>query len=165
MTWFDITVLAILGVSILLGVMRGFVKEAIALVSWVLAFVAARQFAGAAGTFLPQSVQPAELRMAIGFVVILLAGLLVLWLVGFLLTEAIQAAGLSSANRSIGALFGVVRGLFIAVVVVMVAGLTSIPESPGWRNAWFSAPLQEIALAARAWLPESVKANVKYDRD
>lgn len=165
MTWFDLTVLAVLGISILLGVMRGLVKELMALASWVLAFVAARQFAASAATFLPQSVQPAELRLAIGFVVLLLASLVVLWLVGLLLTEAIQALGLSSANRSAGALFGLLRGLFIVVVAVMVGGLTSLPESPGWRNAWLSPPLVEIALTARAWLPDSVKANVKYDRD
>lgn len=165
MTWFDITALAIVGVSILLGVMRGLVKEVMALMSWVLAFVAARQFAASAATFLPQTVQPAELRLAIGFALLLLASLVVLWIVSLLLTEVIQALGLTSVNRSAGALFGLLRGLLIVVVTVMVGGLTALPESPGWRNAWLSPPLVEIALAARAWLPESVKANVKYDRD
>lgn len=163
MTWFDITVFAVVGVSILLGVMRGLVKEVMALASWLVAFLLAKQFAGAAAEFVPASIAAQPLRVAIGFVVILVASLLVLWVATFLATELLKATGLSAADRMMGAAFGFVRGLFIVVVAVMVAGLTSLPKHPGWRNAWLSPPFEAVALAARSWLPESVKSSVKFD--
>ena len=103
--------------------------------------------------------------LAIGFVVILVAALLVLWVATFLATELLKATGLTTADRMLGAVFGLVRGLFIVVVAVMVAGLTSLPKHPGWRNAWLSPPFEAVAMAAKAWLPESVKANVHFDGD
>ncbi|MBI1395356.1 MAG: CvpA family protein [Betaproteobacteria bacterium] len=165
MTWFDIAVFAVVGISVLLGVMRGFIKEVMSLLSWIVAFVLARRFGPAAGTFLPPAIQPAELRLAIGFVGILVASLLVLWLVTYLVNEVFKATGLTGVNRTLGAAFGLARGLFISVVAVLVAGLTSLPETSGWRNAWLSPVFEQVALAARAWLPEPVKANVRYDQD
>ncbi|MFO1321656.1 MAG: CvpA family protein [Burkholderiales bacterium] len=165
MTGFDIAVFTVVGVSILLGVMRGLVKEVMALVSWVIAFMVAKQFASAAAVFVPASVAAQPLRVAIGFVVILVAALLVLWVATFLATELLKATGLTTADRMLGAVFGLVRGLFIVVVAVMVAGLTSLPKHPGWRNAWLSPPFEAVAMAAKAWLPESVKANVHFDGD
>lgn len=165
MTWFDMTVFAILGVSLLLGVMRGLVREVMALVSWIAAFVLARQFGGSVAVLLPATLQPAELRLAAGFVSVLLASLLVLWLAGFLLSELVKAAGLAGANRALGAVFGLVRGLVIVTIAVLVGGLTSLPRHPGWRNAWLSPPFEAAAGWAKAWLPETVKGNVHFETD
>ena len=165
MTWFDIAVFAILGISVLLGVMRGLVKELIALASWILAFVLARQFAPTMAALMPANLQPAELRLAAGFVCVLFGALLVFWIAGFLMTEVIKAAGLAGANHLLGAAFGLLRGAVIVVIAVMVAGLTSLPKEPGWRNAWLSPPFEALALALRPWMPEVVRGNVRYDSD
>lgn len=165
MTWFDIAVLAIVGISVLLGVMRGLVKEVMSLLAWIGAFAMARQFAASAGTFLPPAVQPAELRLAVGFVIVMVCALLVLWIVTYLVNEVLKSTGLSGVNRMLGAFFGLLRGLLIVVVAVLVAGLTSAPRHPDWRNAWLSPVFEQAALAVRPWLPESVKANVHYEQD
>lgn len=165
MTWFDIAVFAILGVSVLLGVMRGLVKELMALASWILAFALARQFGPSVAAFMPGNLQPAELRLAAGFVCVLFGALLVFWVATFLLTEVIKAAGLGGANHLLGAAFGLLRGAIIVVIAVMVSGLTSLPREPGWQNAWLSPPFEALALALRPWMPEVVRSNVKYGTD
>jgi membrane protein required for colicin V production len=67
-------------------------------------------------------------------------------------------------DRTLGAVFGLARGALVVVVGVLVAGLTAVPASPGWRNAWLSPPFEQLALSARAWLPDTVKSNIRYDR-
>jgi membrane protein required for colicin V production len=63
----------------------------------------------------------------------------------------------------VGAIFGLVRGVLIVLVGVLVAGLTSLPRESGWRNAWFSAPFEALAVSVKAWLPESIKTRIQYE--
>ncbi|MCW5626171.1 MAG: CvpA family protein [Burkholderiales bacterium] len=163
MTWFDITVLAILGLSVLLGVLRGLVKEVMAIAAWVAAFVFARTFASTAAHWLPETLQPEALRYAAGFVALLFGALLLLWLVTYFVSQLLKATGLSVTDRTLGAIFGFVRGVLIVLVVVLIAGLTPVPKEPGWRNAWFSAPFEAAAMAGKAWLPEAIKTRIRYD--
>ncbi len=165
MTWFDIAVLAILGVSMLLGLLRGLVKELVSLAAWIAAFFVARQFAASAAVLLPTAVRPDPVRYAVGFVLVLIAVLLVLWIVGFLMTELLKAGGLSGTNRALGALFGLARGAVIVTMAVILGGLTPLPQSVGWRNAWLSPPFEQIARSAKPWLPDVVRANIRYDED
>lgn len=163
MTWFDIAVLLVLGVSVLLGVMRGFVKEALSVVSWLCAGLLARQFAPAAAAFLPASVNPEPLRLAAGFILVGVFVLLVFWIVGSLLSELVKVTGLSAANRLLGAALGVIRGTLVVVAAVLVAGLTALPRESQWRNAWLSPLFEQLAMATAAWLPETIRANIRYD--
>jgi len=163
MTWFDIAVLVVLGLSMLLGLLRGLVKEVMAIAAWIVAFVLARQFAPTVANWLPVALHPAGLRLAAGFVCVLFGGLLMLWLVTYFATQIIGAQGLTLADRTVGAIFGLVRGVLIVLVGVLIAGLTALPKDPGWRNAWFSAPFEALAVSVKAWLPEAVKTRIRYD--
>lgn len=163
MTWFDIAVLIVLGLSMLLGVMRGLVKEVMAIAAWVVAVVLARQFAPTVANWLPAVLQPAGLRLAAGFACVTFVALMLLWLVTYFAMQIIRAKGLTLADRTVGAIFGLARGLLIVLVGVLVAGLTSLPKEPGWRNAWFSSPFEALAVSVKAWLPESIKTRIQYD--
>lgn len=164
MTWFDIGVLVVLGLSMLVGVMRGLVREVMAIAAWVIAVFLARQYAPVVANWLPAALQPAGLRLVAGFFCVTIGSLLLLWLVTYFAAQIIQQAkGLSLADRTIGAIFGLVRGLLIVLVGVLLAGLTSLPKEPGWRNAWFSSPFEALAVSVKAWLPESIKTRIQYD--
>lgn len=163
MAWFDIAALVILGLSVLLGVMRGIVKEVMAIVSWVVAFVIARQFARTVAAWLPAALEPEPLRYAAGFAAVLAGALLLLWLVTFFAAQLVGAAGLTGADRSLGAVFGFARGVAIVLVGVLLAGLTELPRQPGWRNAWLSAPFESLAGSVRVFLPAAVAQHVRYD--
>jgi membrane protein required for colicin V production len=163
MTWFDLTVLAILGLSVLLGALRGFVKELMAIVAWIVAGVLAKTFAHVVAGLFPSSLEPEPLRWAAGFVVILVMALLALWIVTWLVSQIVKATGLGVADRSLGAIFGFVRGLLIVLLGVLLAGMTPLPRETGWRTARFSAPLEALAVAVRAWLPDALKGRIRYD--
>jgi membrane protein required for colicin V production len=62
----------------------------------------------------------------------------------------------------VGALFGLVRGGLIVFVGVMLAGLTSIPKEPFWREAALSGPVETAVLAAKPALPKDLAQRIRY---
>lgn len=162
MTVFDYAVLVIVVASAMLGLWRGVVSELLALVAWVAAFMAARTWAEAAGGHLAGLVTDATLRYAAGFVVVLLMVLVVFAVGRFVLSLLLRAVGLGLADRLLGAGFGVLRGGLIAFVMVLVAGMTSLPKTVWWREAMLAPPLETAVIAAKPWLPAEVAKRIRY---
>ncbi len=162
MTWFDLTVCAIVGCSVLLGMVRGVIRELIGLGSWVIALMLARAVAPAVAAWLPVAVQPAALRLAISFVAVTVLALVVVGVITMLVSALIKAAGLSLADRALGAVFGMVRGLLIVLVAVVVGGLTPVPRDAAWRGAILAPAFETAALWLIPWLPPLIGSRLKY---
>lgn len=162
MTVFDYVFLGILALSAAIGVWRGLVSEVMALVAWVLALFLAWRYAHmAAPLFSSWIVEPAWRHVA-GFTTLFVAVLLVAALLRFLLRELLRAIGLGPADRLFGAFFGLVRGLAIALVIVLLGGLVGISREPWWSNALFAPPLETAVIAAKPWLPDAVADRVRF---
>src|SRR3990172_875312 len=153
MTGFDYAVLAIVGISVLLSIIHGFVRELLALASWIVAFLAAQNYAADFSPLLPAAVTSGPVRILVAFLSIFLVVLLAMTLAANLLSRLFRAAGLGLADRALGAVFGLLRGFAIVMVVVLLAGLTALPRQPVWREAMLSAPLEALAGAIKIWLP------------
>jgi membrane protein required for colicin V production len=166
MTWFDYAVLAAVGISMLLGLFRGLVRELMALAGWVAAFVLATLFADKVSTLIPSGWVPQTLGKAGSHVAAFVGILIVVWVaaavLGWLLARLVHAAGLGWPDRVLGAVFGVARGLLVVLVAVMLAGLTTLPRQPAWRDAVLSGPLETAVIAARPLLPVALAQRVKY---
>jgi len=161
MTGFDYGVFIVLGLSVLVSLFRGLIREVVSLTGWVAGFVLATLFGGYAARFLPESLGPL-LGALLGYLLVFVCVLAVAGLVGLALSSAARAAGLGLPDRLLGAGFGLVRGLVIVLVLVLLAGLTPLPREPFWRNAAFSGPLETVVLALRAFLPEGLAQRLKY---
>jgi membrane protein required for colicin V production len=74
----------------------------------------------------------------------------------------VRASGLAPADRALGSLFGLVRGLLFVLVIVLLAGLTPLPRQPFWRDAFLSGPFEAAALALRPYLPARLGQHLKY---
>jgi membrane protein required for colicin V production len=98
----------------------------------------------------------------IGFLIIFAVVLLVGWIVSMALSSAVRASGLAPADRALGLLFGVVRGLLVVLVIVLLAGLTPLPRERFWRDAFLSGPFETAALALRPHLPAHLGQHLKY---
>jgi membrane protein required for colicin V production len=98
----------------------------------------------------------------IGFLLVFVGVLAIAWIVGLVMSSAVRAAGLAPADRALGAVFGVMRGLIIVLVVVVLAGLTPLPREPFWRDAVLSGPFETTALALRPHLPEGLASRLRY---
>ena len=161
MTWFDFAVLGVLAVSIALGVWRGLVREMLSLAGWVIAFLAANLFAGPLSESITSVMQP-ELRLLFAWLGIFAVVLLLASLAAMLLTKVIKAVGLASTDRWLGALFGLARGLMIALAFALVAGLTRFPAHPAWKESAFGTPLANTVVQLKAWLPQALAQRLRY---
>ena len=163
MTSFDYAVLTIIGLSIIFSVMRGMVREVLAILGWVAAFYVGRTYTDQILPMMPVDIPTESLRVLAAFLVLFLATLLLTSLLGIALSAIIRKVGLGWLNRLLGAMFGVIRGLLIVCVLVFLAGLTSVPQDARWRNAMFSAPIEALVISILPWIPENIAKHVKYD--
>ena len=163
MTVFDYAVLVILGVSILLSVMRGFLREVMALLAWVVAFWVANLYTASLAPMLPASIPSAELRLLAAFAVLFLATLLVMTLISITVSQFLKAIGVGTWDRALGAVFGFTRGVIIVLVLVLLSGLTSLPKQPIWKNAMLSSPLEALVMSFKPWLPLELAKRLNYN--
>jgi membrane protein required for colicin V production len=163
MTSFDYIALAIVGLSIILSVMRGFLRELLAILGWAAAFIVAKTYSSELMPMMPVDIPTESFRVLASFLVLFLATLLVASLLAIAITTLIKSVGLGWLNRLLGAFFGLARGLLIVCIVVFLAGLTELPSDARWRNAMFSAPLEALVISILPWMPIGIAKHVKYD--
>lgn len=162
MTGFDYAVIAIVLLSALLGLWRGLVYEVLSLAGWVAAYLAARAFAPALAPSMPAALGAEPVRMAAACIVLFVAVLIVGGIVAWLLSKAVKWVGLGWLDAALGFVFGAARGLLAVLALVLLAGLTALPQQSFWRNAQLSGPLERAALAAKEKLPPDVAQQVHY---
>ncbi|UCF76437.1 MAG: CvpA family protein [Betaproteobacteria bacterium] len=162
MTVFDYVVIAIVGLSILLSVIRGLVREVLALLAWVIAFLAANFFAGPLATLLPDEMSNVEVRLLVGFGAAFVVVLLSMSLLAMFASKLVKNAGLGVEDRMLGGVFGLARGMLVVMVLVLLAGLTSLPKQPVWREAMLSKPLESFAGRVKPWLPGGLSQRITY---
>ncbi|MFZ5484972.1 MAG: CvpA family protein [Pseudomonadota bacterium] len=161
MTAIDWIVLAILAGSMILGLLRGFVREAFSLASWVLAFIAARTLSPVVAQMIP-GIDQEGLRQAAAIVVVFIAVLVLARLASAALAGLLKWAGLGGLDRTLGLLFGAVRAALLLVFLALLAGLTALPRSEAWRGAWSHGPLEAGAKAFIPWLPMDLAALIRF---
>ena len=163
MTVFDYAVLGIIGISILLSVMRGFLREIMALLAWVVAFWLASVFTDQLAPLLPAAIPSPELRYLAAFVLIFLGVLLIMTVIAIAVSQLLKAIGVGPLDRAFGALFGFARGILIVLVLVLLSGLTNLPKQPLWKNAMLSSPLEALLMQAKPWLPVELTKRLNYN--
>lgn len=162
MTIFDYLFLAVIVLSAGVGMWRGFVSEIIAIVAWFAALAAAWLYASEVADLLAGVIVEPGWRHVAGFVLIFVGVLVVAALLRFLLRELLRMAGLGSTDRFFGTLLGVLRGVAIALLLVLVGGLLGMASEPWWHDAKFAPVLEDAVIAAKPWLPDAVADRVRF---
>ena len=144
----DWILLAILGLSVLIGLWRGLVFEVLSLLGWVAAYFAAQWLAPAVGSYLPVGAPGSALNLVVAFVLTFVLALVVWGLAARLVRMLVSASPLSVADRMLGAAFGLLRGLVLLLVAATLVAMTPMARSPAWGQsqgaAWLNAMLQEL---------------------
>jgi membrane protein required for colicin V production len=162
MTIFDFVVLIIFVVSISISVVRGIVRESLSLAGWVIAYMVAKAFAKDFVSMLPLSITGDSLRVLISFSALFLSVLLVMSLITILSSALVKTVGLGSVDRLFGAFFGLARGLLAVLLLVLLAGLTTLPQEPFWQKALLSKPLETGVIMTMPWLPQDLSKRINY---
>jgi membrane protein required for colicin V production len=163
MTSFDYAVLLIIGISIVVSMMRGAVRELLAIAGWLAAIYIAKTYSTQLLPLLPADIPTEPLKLLAANVILFFGVLLISSLLCIALSSLIKKIGLNWLNRGIGAVFGFARGLLIVCVLVFLAGLTSLPKDARWTNAMFSSPLEALVKSALPMLPQAIAKHVKYN--
>ena len=151
--WLDLTLWAVLAFSVVLGVLRGLVREVVSLSAWVLAFVWAQVHAETVAAWLPVGLTVPVVRLAAGFVLIFIgvavAGALLAWVLG----RFLQAVGLRPIDRILGAGFGLARGGVLLLGVTLVVVTLGVQTHPVWARSETAVLLTEGLYTLKPLLP------------
>jgi len=156
----DWVLLAVLGLSVLIGLWRGLVFEVLSLLGWVVAYFAAQWFAPVTAQHLPVGTPGSALNHAAGFVVTFVAVLIVWALAARLVRLLITASPLSVIDRVLGAGFGLLRGLVLLLAVATVVSMTPAARSPAWKQSHGAAWLHAMLQGLKPVLPEGIAQHL-----
>ncbi len=156
MEYADYAVLGIIAASVLVGLIRGFIKEAFSLAVWATAFLVAFQYSGALALELESYIELPSARTALAFAGIFVGVLLVGGLLTLLVGMLVQKTGLSGTDRLLGGVFGSIRGLFLVIALMLVAGLTPVPQDPWWQSSRSIQSLLPLAEWSAQFLPDYI---------
>ena len=145
---------AVLLASMLIGAWRGLVFEVLSLMGWVASFFVAQWFAEDMAALLPMGQSAEALRYAAGFVVVFVGAVFACGLLTWLAKKLVDAIGLRPADRALGALFGVVRGMVLLLAAAVVAGLTPMGDAGWWQESQGAPILAEVLRGLKPALPE-----------
>lgn len=161
MNWVDIAIIIILLVSTIIGVFRGFIREVLALASWALALFLAYKFCQLAAVYLEPYISQPPLRVAAAFVGIFIIALIVASIVSYILYRLLSIAGISGIDRSLGALFGVARGVVLIAALILAAVYMDFAAQPWWQGAklvTYFTPVTDMMLSL---MPAEVADNFR----
>ncbi len=162
MTIFDYLVLFVLIASVVISTLRGLVKEMLSLVGWVVAFVVANAYGAELAPLLPEVLPGATARLMLAFIALFLGVRILMGLLSMAIGAVIAATGLSLADRGLGGLFGLARGIVIVLAAVILCGMTAIPQQDFWRNALFSPIAETGARTVKPFLPAALSQHINY---
>lgn len=157
----DIAILVIVGGSAILALFRGFLREVLALFTWLLAI-----WAGFAGnrfvaSLLARFIESPGIRWAASFLVLFAAVLALSALLTWLLSTLIRKSGLTSSDRALGLVFGVARGLLVVCVVVGLARLTPLVDERLWQESVLIPYVVQVSDWMLAWIPEDLGSRLE----
>ncbi len=153
----DVAILAVLVLSSLLGLWRGFVMEAFSLLRWLAAFWVASAFGHRVADFYgPWLAQPTT-RIIAGYVTCFLGVLIVGALLALLVRRLARGLRLRGGDHVLGMLFGLARGLVLVMFVVLMLGFTAVPRVAVW---WHQSRLLPPFEAGAAWVAQALPPDV-----
>lgn len=165
MNWADWAIVIVLTLSSVISLARGFIKEALSLVIWVVALVVANVFSSRLEVFLVNTISTPSLRAMAAFLLVFIGVLLIGALLNFLIGLIVKATGLSGTDRLLGMVFGAVRGLLVVMIfLIYVPNYVAIKNDPWFQESklipYFSpylASVQNGINGITAWVVSLLK--------
>lgn len=156
MNWLDYAILAVIALSALISLIRGFVREVVSLVVWVAAFWIGIRYSGEVSVYFTDTIASPTLRLGLAFVLLFVATLIVGALVNYAAGQFVGRTGLTGTDRYIGVIFGIARGVVVVGVLVLAAGLTALPREPWWQGSVLTRQFQPwvCEIGVREWLDD-----------
>ena len=163
MVWVDCVIPGIIVLSALFSLMRGFVREALSLIGWVAAFWLALRYANPLAELFLSSITIPSLRIITAFTILFVLTLMLAALVNHLAGHLVKRTGLTGTDRAVGIVFGIARGGVVVSILVLLAGLTSLPQDPWWGESMMIGHFESFALWMQSTIAPEINGTFFYD--
>jgi len=156
--WIDFAILAVIGLSSLISLIRGFVKEALSLVTWFAAFFVASNFFGDLAVYFT-SINDTMLRNGAAIITLFVATLILGSIVNYVIGTLVDKTGLSGTDRMLGVCFGAIRGvLIVSAIIFFLDTFTSAAKAVWWQQ---SVLIPEFGIVVN-WFFEFMKNSSSF---
>ena len=156
MTAVDYILVAVVVISVLFGAIRGFLRESVALLAWLVGLWVAWRYSPLLQPHLGGALAGTALQIWIARGVLLLAVIIVGWMIAGLLSYLVQLSGLTlGIDRMLGSVFGLVRGAVIAGFAVMLGQAAELQNESWWRGSLLMPAAEEMAGVLRSYVETS----------
>jgi len=162
MIWIDYAIIGLIAISSIIGLFRGFIREAFSLLIWIVAIWVGLTFSREFSTFLDGIISYPSARIATAFAALFFVTLILGAMISYLLGELVRKTGLTGSDRFAGMIFGIARGLVVVAIIIMLAGLTPLPEDSWWKESILIPPFQSLAVWLHDHIPSGLAGYVKY---
>ncbi|WP_196138074.1 CvpA family protein [Aliikangiella sp. G2MR2-5] len=136
MQWIDWAILIVIGLSAGISLLRGFVREALSLAGWILAFFVAKGFYQDFAVLLESHIETPSLRLAVSWAALFFITLTAAGLVNYIIGQLVEKAGLSGMDRIMGMAFGALRGiLVVSFAIIALRAFTPVAQDPWWKRS------------------------------
>lgn len=162
MTLIDFGIISIIAVLVLLGLIWGFVKIAIALSTWLSASFISFNFAPNLAAALLGDIESPPMRLAAAMGILFVLTIMVGAVVSFLVRQFVSKTGLSGLDRMLGLIIGASLGLVVVIALVFAAGLTNAPSYDWWQSSLLIERFETLAMWLQGYLPNDVAKYFSY---
>lgn len=163
MNWVDYLIITIIIISAGIGIVRGFVKEVLSLVSWAIALWVAFTFHAQAAELLTQYIDTPSIRIFAAFLGLFVVTLIVGALINHMISKLVQKTGLSGTDRMLGFVFGLLRAVAIVILLILLGRATVMPADPWWQDSTLLGHFEPYAKRVHAFLPEWAKEHISFE--
>lgn len=153
----DYAIIALVLLSAIVGVFRGFVREMISVIFWVASFYLAIRFTPQVSQWFAPHVHSTAVANAISFAAIMIAVLLFGIIVNVLFGFLVDKAGIGAVDRFVGLLFGVARGIIVVAILILMFNFTRLADSQQFKQSSLLPSFKPLVTWMYQYLPEKVQ--------
>ncbi len=158
--WVDIAIAALLLISILVGIFRGLVKELLSVMAWIAAIWVTFTYGQMASGYLVGYLKNPDMASAVSYVLVFLAALIIFSIVGYMVGRIFSATGMTGIDRSLGSVFGAVRGAVLVAILILVGRFMAFEEHSWWTDSQLLGYFDSLAEWIRSYLPEKIAQDL-----
>lgn len=161
-SWPDIIIVAVIAISVIIGIFRGFIQEMVSLTTWVGAIIL--------GVLFTQELVPymtftdvAFVKSLVSFMAIFVAVVFVGALINYFIGKVIRKTPFTIPDRILGSVFGFLRGVILVSIAVLLGGLTSVTQTDVWKESRAIQEFEKMAIWIKNRLPERFAEPFKFE--
>lgn len=161
MTWLDYSILGIVGTSMGISILRGFVRELFSIATWVAAFFVGFQFSDSFAASLDPWIESTTFRHIISFMLLFTGTLLAGSTAGHFIVGLLRKTGFGITDRMLGIFFGFARGILLVSVMLMIGSFTEFTVSQAWARSSLIPTFQPITTWLIKFMPDDIHKKIE----